>query len=376
VIELPPLPVEIVDRPSQLEKAAREMLSNSSIALDTESNSFYHYPEQLCLVQIATGRRIYILDTIVLEEPDDLKKIIADASITKVIHGADYDIRSLDRRFGIRIHGLYDTYIAARFAGLERVGLAALTEDLLGVSISKSKRLQRADWGRRPISREALDYAASDVRYLFALKEVLDRRLQTLGRTKWAAEEFSRLEEVRYVQPDPETTWLSLKGLNSLDGRGLAVARSLYLFRESEARRLHHPPFFILPDATLVFLAASPSVPLSQVPGLGPAGLRRFGEGIIRAMEEGMHSPPLHKPRATIERSSHEQIRRLTRLKTWRNSLGTSMALDPSLLWPSASLERLARAPDALEADLASPDIRRWQRECFSQSLRDALKLA
>ena len=164
-----PLPVEIVSQTAQLDAAVKAMLGSQDIALDTESNSFHRYPEQLCLIQIATRHRVYVIDTIVLKDIASLKEAL-DASITKVVHGADYDIRSLDQHYGFRIRNLYDTNIAARFAGLTRVGLAALIEDLLGVTISKSKRLQRADWGQRPLSTKALDYAAADVRHLFAWK--------------------------------------------------------------------------------------------------------------------------------------------------------------------------------------------------------------
>ncbi len=370
-----PLPVEIVSQAAQLDAAVKAMLSSRGIALDTESNSFHHYPEQLCLIQIATRHKVHIVDTMVLKKLDSLKEVLADDSIKKVVHGADYDIRSLDRHYGFRIRNLYDTNIAARFAGLTRVGLAALIEDLLGVTIPKSKRLQRADWGRRPLSAEALDYAAADVRYLLALKEALDQRLHALGRTEWVAEECARLEEVRYAAPSLETAYLSVKGARELDGRGLAVLRSLFLFREEEARRQHRPPFFVIPGAALISLATSPTAALSGVPGLGQTGLQRFGPGLQQALREGLATPPIHRPPpVAAERFSHERVQRLTRLKAWRASLGSTLSLDPPLLWPTASLERLAKAPDTLGVELTSADIRRWQRDRFASALRAYLE--
>jgi ribonuclease D len=364
-----PLPVEIVSQAAQLDAAVKAMLGSRYIALDTESNSFHHYPEQLCLIQIATRHRVYIIDAIVLKEIAALKEVL-DASIIKVVHGADYDIRSLDRHYGFRIRNLYDTNIAARFAGLTRVGLAALLEDLLGVTIPKSKRLQRADWGRRPLSTEPLDYAAADVRYLFALREALAQQLQMLGRTEWVAEECTRLEEVRYAAPNLETAYLSIKGAKDLDGRSLAILRSLSLFREEEARRQHRPPFFVIPNTALISLATSPTVALSDVPGLGQTGLQRFGHGLQQALREGLAAPPIRRlPPMTDERMSREQVQRLMRLKAWRVSLGATLSLDPSLLWPTASLERLAKAPDTLDSELASADIRRWQCDSFAAAL-------
>ncbi|MEE8120386.1 MAG: HRDC domain-containing protein, partial [Anaerolineales bacterium] len=293
-----------------------------------------------------------------------------DSSITKVIHGADYDIRSLDRHYGFRIRNVYDTNIAARFAGLTRVGLAALLEDLLGVTIPKSRRLQRADWGRRPLTTEAIDYAATDVRHLFVLREILAQRLQALGRTEWVAEECAQLEEVRYTAPNLETAYLAAKGARDLDGRGLAILRSLFLFREKEARRQHRPPFFVIPHTTLITLAISPTLALSEVPGLGQTGLKQFGHGLQQALREGLAAPPIRRPPPTTDtRMSREQVQRLGRLKAWRVSLGTTLSLDPSLLWPTASLERLARAPAMLSSELTSADIRRWQRDRFAATL-------
>jgi len=371
----PSLPVEIVSQPAQLVAAARELIESHVIALDTESNSFHHYPEQLCLIQIASRHKIYIIDTIFLHDLAPLRDVLADVSIKKVLHAADNDIRSLDRHCGLYIHNLFDTSIAARFTGSSRLGLAAITEDLLGITINKSKRLQRADWGRRPLSTEALEYAATDVRHLIAMREILDQRLQTLGRAAWVTEECASLEEIRYTTPNLETAYLSVKGTQSLDGRGLAVLQSLFLFREEEARRQHRPPFMVLPNSTLIFLAASPEAALSEVPGLGQTGLKRFGQGLQQALRNGKTAPPIHRPRPikTI-RASEEQVQRLSRLKEWRTSLGASLSLDPSLLWPLTSLERLAKAPDTLSVELTSDEIRHWQSDVVASSLQARLE--
>jgi len=363
-----PLTIEIVSQSFQLGVAVKAMLGSRCIALDTESNSFHHYPEQLCLIQIATRYRVYIIDTIVLKELDSLKEVLGDDSTKKVVHGADYDIRSLDRHCGFHIRNLYDTNIAARFAGMTRVSLAALIEDLLGV-------LQRADWGHRPLSTEALDYAATDVSYLLALQETLNQRLQTLGRTEWVAEECARLEEVRYTAPDSETAYLSVKGAKNLDGRGLAIMQSLFRFREEEARRQHRPPFFVIPNAALIFLATTPTATISKVPGLGQTGLKRFGQGLQQALHNGMTTPLIHRPHPIkAERASKKQVQRLSRLKEWRTSLGSSLSLDPSLLWPLTSLERLAKAPDTLKVELTYDNIRRWQRNVVASSLQTCLE--
>jgi len=370
-----PLPVEIVNRPAQLDAVARKLVSLHAIALDTESNSFHHYPEQLCLIQIASHHNVYVIDTISLENLTPLRDVLSNVSIKKIIHGADYDIRSLDRHYGLHINNLFDTSIAARFTGITQFGLAALTKDLLGITINKSKRLQRTDWGRRPLSAEALEYAATDVRYLFTLREILDKRLQSLGRAAWVDEECARIKDVRYTSPNMETAYLSIKGAKDLDGRGLAVLQSLFIFREAESRRQHKPPFFVLPNATLIFLANNPKSALSEVPGLGQTGLKRFGPDLQQALHNGMTSPPIRRPQnVRAIRASKEQAHRLIHLKEWRKRFGSSLSLDPSHLWPLTSLERLARAPNTLSDELISEDIRHWQRDVVADSLQACLE--
>ena len=370
-----PLPVEYVDRPAHLVAAVRELSGSHIVGLDTETNNFYRYPEQLCLIQIASHHKVYLIDTISLDDLTPLRDVLENGSINKIIHAADNDIRTLDRHRGIHVRNLFDTSVAARFTGITRLSLGALTGDLLGIPMNKSKQLQRADWGRRPLSAEALEYAADDVRHLHALREVLERRLDTQERTAWVIEECARIEEIRYTAPDTENAYLFVKGAKGLDERRLAVLRSLYFFREKEALRQHRPPFRILPDATLVLLAASPEMALSEVPGLGPTGLRRFGKGLRQALYDGIAAPPVSRPRPVkVVHANKEKLRRLNRLKGWRISLGSSLSLDPSLIWPLTSLERLAGAPESLSAELASAEIRQWQRDEIASSLRACLE--
>ena len=147
------------------------------------------------------------------------------------------------------------------------------------------------------------------------------------------------------------------------------------MFREEDARRQHRPPFYVVPDAALVSLAMSPTATLSNVPGLGQTGLQRFGRGLQQAIRDGLAAPPIHRsPPVAAERLSHEQIQRLAHLRAWRVSLGATLSLDPSLLWPRASLERIAKAPDTLDTEITSADIRRWQRDRFASALRAYLE--
>lgn len=374
------LPVQTITGGDQLAAAVEAMHLEPAIALDTESNSFFHYPEQLCLVQIATSRAVVIVDPLAFSEVLPLKGLLASPGVQKILHAADYDVRSLDRAWGFRVANIYDTNLAARFAGMTQLGLAALAEELLGIRLNKEKRLQRSDWGRRPLSREAQEYAAADVRHLMAIRDELDKRLRLLGRTGWVAEEFTLLEKIRYEPPDPESAFLAVKGSRDLNPRGLAVLRALFAFRDLEALRQGRPHFRVLGDATLVYLAAKPEADLVQTPGLGPSGLQRFGPSLQQAIQQGRSAPPFQRPRPAQRRGrpTQEQIARLQMLKAWRSALGERLSMDPSLLWPMASLDRLAGQrlagqTSTLDAGMTASGVRAWQRQEFGASLRKLL---
>lgn len=364
------MPVEMITTPDTLKDLVAEMSSVDVISLDTESNSRHRYPEQLCLVQIAAANGIYIIDTIKINDISPLGPILANPAQVKVIHDASYDVRCLDRHQSLHFTGIFDTSIAARFLGFSQISLVAIIENTLGKKIPKSIRLQQSDWGKRPLTAEALDYAATDVLYLFQIREILDKKLRTIGRLDWVMEEFRRLEEVRYIPPNKETAFQFVKGARDLDGRGLSILKSLYSLREEEALRERRPPYFIFPDETLVNLASHPEEDLSNVFGLSDFRKRALGQRLLEAIHEGEKNSPIEIiPQKKFERPTMQQIDRLNKLKSWRISLGAKLNLDPALLWPRESLEVIAKDPGDLEANLNSNLVRRWQREEFGSAL-------
>jgi ribonuclease D len=347
------------------------MSSSPVVAVDTESNSRHRYPEQLCLVQLSDAENIYLIDTIQCPDISALGSLLDNPAVVKVLHGADYDLRVLDRHAGLRIRGLFDTSIAARFVGRTEFGLSSLLRDILGLTIPKNESLQKADWGQRPLSPQAMNYAADDVRFLLPLQLALQTQTDKLGRSGWVAEEFRRAERIRYSAPDPETAFLSIKNSGDLDSRALATLRSLYAFREKEALRLHRPPFFILPDAAMVYLSDNPGAPLTMVPGINPMAIGRLEGGILQALRAGQAAQPFERPRPVRDDPLNEaQMRTLAGLKSWRIGLGTRLSLEPFLVWPTPSLTRIARDPGALETEIMSEDVRDWQRTEIAPLLR------
>ena len=371
--------IELVETESRLAEVMAHVTKAPPVAVDLESNGFFRYHERVCLIQLSSADTAFLIDPLEMDDLRPLGALLGDRSVEKVFHAADNDLRSLDRDWGFRVGNLFDTGIAAAFASSSQLGLKAALEEHLGVVLDKQRKLQRSDWTKRPLSREALAYAADDVLHLPRLREVLSERLEKLSRLEWVKEEFARVEMVRHTPPDRESAFLSIKGSRDLDGRGLAVLRSLFQFREREASRLDRPPFKVMQDSALVRLSAEPATDLSRVRELGRFRRRPDDRRLRAAIAEGLESRPVTRPKRerTGDRLGPAERKRATarlkKLKEWRNQIGRELQLDASLLWPTVSLERLSRCPSGLDAEVDSPEVRGWQRREFGESLRRVL---
>ena len=370
---------ELVETTDQLARAASALSRSASVAVDLEANGFFRYREQICLVQLASPDAVYLVDPLAVGDVAPLGELMADPAVEKIFHASGYDIRSLDRDWGFRVNNLFDTSVAAAFVGSRRLGLQAVLEEHAGVRLPKPRSLQRSDWTIRPLSEEAMRYAAGDVVHLARLRNTLADRLRRLERTRWVREECERMERVRHSEPDREGAFLAVKGSRALDGRGLAVLRSLCRLRDELARELDRPPFKVMSNDALLSVSADPDVKLGEVKGLGRFRRRPGVQRLRDAIREGLDADPVRPPRqaSTRERLSPSERgkvgERMKRLKQWRTLLGAELGLDPSLLWPTASLTRLARSPGSLTAELEGPDVRLWQVKEFDHSLRGVL---
>ncbi len=377
-------PTDIVDSAAGLAALVERLSTEKRVVIDTESNSFHRFPERVCLVQIGAAGRAWVVDPLPLsrEEATPLGRLLAQPSIVKVMHAAANDIRAFDKEWSFPTVNVFDTSTAARFCGMDRVGLDTVLEETLGVIIVKSKNLQRADWTLRPLSDEALRYAVNDVAHLTDLQDTLSAKVDALGRTAWVAEEFRRLEDVRYRAPDPpEIAFLGAKGSRELDARGLAILRELYVFRHNEGLRSGVPPFRILSERALIDIAKAGEGELSPTPDLPRGVLNRWGKRLQQARDRGLNAEPFERLRGnptgvTDPRPTREQIERLKTLKAWRTGHAARLGLDPALIWPMPSLELLARDPAAVaeEARGESLWVRRWQQLEFGELLVGALE--
>lgn len=378
-----PGPDVLVTDQAQLDSLTAQLAGAGRLAMDTEAASFHRYVDRVYLIQISTDVETVLIDPLAVGDLSPLGRRLEDPSIEVVFHDADYDLRILDRDYGFTARRLFDTRIAAQLAGESSVGLGALLQKYFGVKLNK--RLQRADWSRRPLPAEMLIYAAEDTRYLPALRDRFEKQLKQLGRFAWAREEFHRLEEVRWTGPsaDDRDAYLRIRGAKALrDPRSRAILREVYLWRDDTARSLDRAPFRILGNDTLLAIArAAPRdvETLTATPSLPPSLARRYGPAILEAVEAGLRLPKGKLPQiqpATRPPADPAYDRRLDRLKRLRNSRAGKIGLDPGLVCPNGTLQVLARTtPETVEQIERIPELRTWQLEILGdQELLKAVR--
>ncbi len=336
------------------------------LAVDTEADSFHHYREKICLLQLSFGGLDFLVDPLLELDPAPLRALLGDRSIQKILHGSDYDLRLLDRDLALRVCGLFDTMVAARLVGERSFSLVALLARHLGVQLDK--RFQRADWSVRPLPPELVEYAALDTRHLAALAELLQGRLLELGRAAWAAEEFLYLEQVGWTPSRRSTEGhLAVRGARRLDRRGLALLRELFGLRDELARAEDLPPFRVLREEALLQLAETASAEGSAAavraaPATWRSGRRRTE--LLLALERGLAVAPDELPgfpERSRKRLAPALERRLSGLREDRNRLALALDLEPSLLASRALLERALEEIDRGGAPESLPEMRRWQ---------------
>jgi ribonuclease D len=365
-----PVDIQLISDPTSLQALSDRLREAPRIAFDTEAASFHRYTDRVYLIQVSSDQETALVDPLLLPDLSALGALLADDRIEVVFHDADYDLRVLDRDYGFRARRVFDTRIAAQLLGEPGIGLAALLEKYLGVTLDK--KLQRADWSIRPLTPEMIAYAGADTMHLPRLRDLLAGKLEVAGRWTWAQEEFAQLEALRWTGAPPEEGYLRLKGAKQLARRSQAVLRAVHQWREQMAQRLDRSPFRIMPNEALLALAQSvPQSPeqLHTVRGLPASLAKRYGDELLAAIEKGLATPldtlavPERTPR---QRPDAAQEARFERLKQVRNRRAGELGLEPGVICPNGALQTIARAAPKRQEDLTGiVELRRWQIEAL-----------
>ena len=348
-----PLPVHFIDDARALDECAGLLRDSRRLAVDTESNSMHAYAEQVCFLQINCGRAIHLIDTIRLRDLAVLAGIFADPEITKVFHGADYDVVCLRRDFGFEIRGLRDTMLAAQFLDKKSLGLAALSELYFGVRMDKS--LTKHDWGRRPLEDRYFTYLADDVRHLPDLDERLAEEIRAADVEEELQLEFLRVSRLEWSRPDfdPEG-WRRIKGAREVEPEARPFLKALFVVREEIAREENVPPYKILHNDAILAMCrnrALQSGDFGSVRGIRPALQRRWGARIRDILAEARSGrltvDPERRPARRFDpvaQALEEDIRR------WRKNEAATRGVPNVVVLPNHVLERIVeQRPQRLE---------------------------
>jgi ribonuclease D len=284
---MPDLPEQMVTTPEELTRCCNYLASLPHFGFDTEFVGEDTYHPRLCLVQVATDERLLLIDPLSTGPLDAFWELVVDPSRIAVVHAGRAEVRLCRLATGKPPGNLFDLQLAAGLVGMTYpIGHGPLVNQLLGVHLAKGETL--TEWRDRPLTPSQIRYAFDDVRYLLSLWQKLSARLEALGRSNWAREEFERM--VTTVSPEEPNTekWRKLRGLGSLDRRRLAVVRALYAWREEAAELTNRPTRAIIRDDLIVEIARrnpAKERDLQVVRGLPHRDLRAILEVVHQARE-------------------------------------------------------------------------------------------
>jgi ribonuclease D len=360
---------------NEVERLAERAQREGRLGIDTEFMPEGRYRPLLCLVQVCVGGEIVVLDPLEGFDPAPLAAALAAPGIEVVLHAGRQDVAILRREWRTEITNVFDTQVAAGFAGFPaQAGYTGLLHDVLRIRVPKTASFTR--WDARPLTQEQLSYAREDVEHLLPLADEIQKRLRPRGRLDWAREECRAIADAN-DERDPAEVWRRLPRAGGLDPRERAVARELAAWRERTAMREDRPVGSIVRDPTLVELAKRQPAgrrELSQIRGLNPDIVRRRSADLLDALERGRNAPPIRLEEA--ERVQTESVD------------GPATALAEALVRARAQEAGFAYELIAARADLTpivvaarrgdpEPDVRTlkgWRRELVGAELLELLR--
>jgi ribonuclease D len=372
---MPDLPEEIVTEPRDLAACCDYLASCLVFGFDTEFVGEDTYHPRLCLVQIATPDRLVLIDPLTAGPLDCFWRVVIDPAHQVIVHAGREEVRLCRLWGGQPPSNLFDLQIAAGLVGLMYpLGHGNLVQQVLGVQLAKGETL--TEWRDRPLTRAQVRYAFDDVRYLLPVWQRLSERLEQLGRSAWAREEFARL--VASTTPEEAVAaekWRKLRGAGSLDRRRLGIVRQLYAWREEAATQANRPPRTIVRDDLLVEIARRNPTrerDLQVVRGLP----RRYLAGIFEAVDQARALPPEQLPPLAEREQEVPQVNMVSAVLT--AVLGDFCArehLASNLIASSQDVRTLVRARFqgvALPEDM--PLTQGWRRQYVLPALLGVLE--
>ena len=344
---------ELIKTKGEWEKALARLAREPAIALDTETDAFFAYRPKICLIQISTPDRDWLIDPLADLDLLGLGELLADTDREVVLHAGENDVIHLKHEFGWTIAHLFDTQVACFVLGLPPYSLAGVLEARFELKLDK--KLQRSDWSRRPLSGEQLHYAADDTHYLLQLAQDLKARAIRADRMEEIESECARVA-ARDWEPEPfdPEAYRKMAGAKELHDGALKILRALFLFRNDEAERRNRAPYRVVGDHALVAIACNPD--RQPGPGVPRSFWGRYGRQVVPLIQMAKRGGPLPKPRR--RRSSGGPLpaairNRYNALRKWRSGAAKERGVEPFVVARNELLMEVAKSGGTTVEEMA-----------------------
>ncbi len=365
---------EFIDNKAGLKRITEMFESESTIAVDLEADSMFHFQEKVCLIQMASKNLTVVIDPLEVKNLSVLRPVFADPAVRKIFHGGDYDVRSLHRDYQIEINNLFDTELASRFLGIPETGLSSVLAKRFGIKLDKS--YQKKDWSKRPLSTEMIEYGASDVEYLLELADILDSELKEKNRTAWVEEECEILSKVRVAEPNGAPLFLRVKGAGRLTRKSLGVLEHLLELRQAIARKKDKPLFKVFANSSMLTIAKERPDSIEALcnsKALSSKQTSIYGKSILEKIQLAKTIPEEKLPVYPRNKKMFikPDVPAITqKIKTWRDDLASELELDPPILFNKALLSAIAmKNPRNILEFEAIEGIKQWQKKEFGEQI-------
>jgi ribonuclease D len=373
-----PVPSEhdFITTESQLASLVERLDQYDSLGFDTEFVSEHTYRSQLCLIQVAAGDVLAVIDTLKVQELEPFWRLMTDPKRTTVVHAGREEMGFILHAIGERPAHLFDVQVAAGLVDHDYpAGYASVVRRVLGQPTNKGET--RTDWRKRPLTPAQIEYALDDVRYLDAIWKTLETRLEDRGRTAWMQEEMlTWMDEV--AASFTRKRWRRVSGLNGLKRRELAVARELWHWRDSLAESRDMPPKRVLRDDLIVELCKRKNTDPQQIAavrGMQRSDLRHILPSIADAIERGLALPDDELPGGERHKAPPPQLNVLGQfLATAVGGLCRQLEIAPSLVGTASDMRELLAYKLGHGQDEAPPTLTTgWRAEVVGDLIDDLL---
>jgi len=371
----------LIDTPAAVPALQEAITDAIRVSVDTEADSFHHFHHKVCLIQLATASRCFVVDPLAGLDLSPVLKLLAQKQL--IFHDTGYDLRMLLADFDFRPQReIFDTMLAARLVGIKNISLSALLADILGIALP-NKHNQRANWAQRPIPATLLAYAAEDIRHLERLADYLTERLIAQGRLDWHRE-YCQWTIAQTQQPkipqDPDKAW-RIRGTFGLPPRQLAFVRALWQWRQDQADTADVSPFRILHNEQLIELALwaerQKDIHSDQLPRLSRhckgSHRRELLDALYSAARLGPEDWPAPPRREQHQKPGTAVLQKADRLKVECQQIADALVIEPQLIASRKALLAAVSTSADTEEKLLQIGWMRWQAQLLLPALHKIL---